>query len=368
MKSARFLFSLLILLGCSKSGNVKTGQGSATNRELPLELFREGNLAGYRDLGGQVAIKPQYVEAGDFSWGLARVKPDAKRGWGYIDASGTEIIQPQYEAAGDFADGMTVVLSKGQFVYIGPDGSSLGMFEEDHPAKPLVAGDTLYVVHPNGLIVRASGDINAAPVCQVPPDGAVQVASDAHAGPTATPDGLLGNWLFVRYHGKSGYLIDLYLSRYPQSREHQPVERYRLVGSSLNNDQYSTYTLIKFATGGCTIEHAGPNWTEDREIVPDATVDQVVARLKLYPAGATGSLLAAFNGISRTFVTQTGDSLSTTLRRDTEGFLNNLTVSKKNDIASIDITINGNPTGGVEIVTTSSTQPTDSGQEPSNPL
>ncbi len=369
MKSFYILsFSLLVLVGCPKSRQEKTNQGSATNRDMPLELYWEGSLVGYRDLSGQVAIKPRFAEAGDFSWGLARVKPDSKGGWGYIDASGNEVVHPQFEAAGDFADGITVVLSRGQFIYIGPDGSSLGLFEEYHPGKPLTTGDTLFVVHPNGLIVRTSGDVHAAPVCQVPPDGVVELVSDVHPSRSATPDGLLGSWRLVRYHRQSGYLFDLYISRYPQLREHQPVEHYRLVSSSSYNDEYSIYTLTKFATGGYLIEHTGLNWTEGREVIPDVNVDKVVARLKLHPVDNIGSLVSMFDGSSRTYTTSKGDSIVVKATRDSGGFLESVTLLKKNEESSLDVTIDKYGQDACEIVTISSTQPVASTSQSSNPF
>lgn len=363
LPTCAFLFLCIALPGCSKNKQEGEERNGSSNAGASLGLFEQGGEYGYKDASGTIVIKPQFVEAGDFSWGLARIKPDSKRGWGYIDGSGREVLPPQYKAAGDFVDGIAVVLSRGQFVYIGPDGSSLGLFEEEHPRKPLSAGDTLYVIHPNGLIMRSSGDLNAAPVSQVRPDDAVVYACDPQAARSESLDGFRGHWLLVRHQRQSGYLFDLYVSRYSRVLEHSPVECYRLIGSSLSNEGFSTYTLTKFATGGRRVVREGPNWTESREVVPDATVDQVMARIKLSPNGDIGSLVLAFNGTSRTYTTEKGDTVAVTVRRDAGGFLQNVTMSKRNEEATFDVTIGTYNTDNAEIVTTLSTQPTDTGHQ-----
>ena len=347
----------LALFGCSKNKQATTNRGTASNGSSSLSPFQQGTDFGYKNATGEIIIKPQYAEAGNFSWGLAAVRPSANGGWGYIDVSGNEIIHPQFEAAGDFVDGIAVVLKGGQFMYIGPDGSSLGAFDEDHPRKPLSVGDTLYVIHPNGLIARAAGDLNAAPAFQVKFDEAVVYITDPQTRRSESFDGLRGNWLSVRYRGKTGYLFDLYLSRYPSNVELQPVEHYRLISSLLNNDQYSTYTLTKFSSGGRTIVHDGPNWTENDEILPDVTVDQTIARLKLHPNGDLGSLVTSFTGTTNAYTTESGDSIALSARRDLAGFLEKVTLSRKNEESSFEATISKYTDEAVEIVTTLSTAP-----------
>ena len=354
---------MMTVLGCSKHQQTHSNQQTSTTDAASLQVFRQGDVYGYRDMVGSVVINPQYAEAGDFSWGLARVKPNAKGGWGYIDASGNEIIRPQYEAAGDFVDGMAVVLSKGQFMYIGPDGTPMGPFEENHPSHPLAVGDTLYVIHPSGLIMRASNDLRATPISQVRRGDRVLCATDKLARRSESVGGLKGTWVCVRYKGNTGYLIDLYLSRYPQELEHQPVERYQLAGSTLRNEDYSVYMLTRFATGGMTIVHTGPNWTESQEMVPQATVDQVVARLKLEPPGEIESLVSTFDGQSRTYTTEKGDTVSVRGRLDSSGFLQNLSLSRHNEDFMFDATISKFNSEDVEVSSTMSTPPSDQNNE-----
>ena len=355
----------LIIVGCSKKQTPKENN-TAAGAAGSLELFQEGGEFGYRDITGATIVKPQFAEAGNFSWGLARIKQEIKGDWGYINASGEEVIAPQFEGAGDFVDGIAVVLSQGNFNYIGPDGSSLGQFDEDRIRKPLSVGDTLYVIHPDGLIARALGDSHAAAMGQLRPGEAVEDMYDPHPRHLESIDGLRGTWRLVRYQGKSGYLLDVYLSRYPRAIEMQPVERYRVVVSAVKNEDYSTYDLTKFASGGRLIVHNGPNWTETQEIVPDANVDQVVAQLKLYPTAALGSLVAMYNGGSETRITEQGDTIAVTVRRDLNGFLENLAMTRKNEETRFDVSISKYSVTAVEIVTTLTAEAADTETDPEN--
>jgi len=356
---------VLAAAGCSKKQAQTNGQ-SSMNPAVSLERFQENGVYGYRDMAGKVVIKPQFAEAGDFSLGLARVRPDAKGGWGYIDASGDMTIPAQYEGASDFVDGIAVVLSKGELLYIGPDGGSLGSFNEDQPPRPLRVGDTLYVIHPGGLIARALGDAHAAPMGAVKPREAVENIYDPHSKRTEMVDGLLGTWRLVRYQGKSGYLFDLYLSRYPLAAGREPIERYRVVASELKTADYSTYALTKFASGGRMEIHNGPYWTEFQEIVPEATVDQVVARMKFYPEGDVGSLVGFYRGTSGTFMTETGDTVVVSVRRDGGGFLENLALLRKGEGNSFDVSISKYNADAVEIATTFTSEQTETQSQPSS--
>lgn len=71
---------------------------------------------GYRDADGKVAIAPKFVEAKDFSDGLAlvAVKDDnGTRKWGYIDTTGVFVISPKYtKLPGSFSDGLAPVVNK----------------------------------------------------------------------------------------------------------------------------------------------------------------------------------------------------------------------------------------------------------------
>lgn len=61
---------------------------------------------GFMAGDGSMAVQPQYVEALDFSEGLAAVRIEDK--WGYIDTKGNQVIEPQYDKAGGFSEGLAV--------------------------------------------------------------------------------------------------------------------------------------------------------------------------------------------------------------------------------------------------------------------
>jgi len=75
---------------------------------------------GFLDKTGKVVIEPKYVEAWDFSEGLARVavggewnlNQDRYRGstWGYVDRSGHEIVKPTMSSASDFSGGLALIV------------------------------------------------------------------------------------------------------------------------------------------------------------------------------------------------------------------------------------------------------------------
>ncbi|MGD1084133.1 MAG: WG repeat-containing protein [Verrucomicrobiota bacterium] len=68
----------------------------------------------YIDETGKTAIKLgfRYADAGDFSEGLACVR--APGGFGYIDKKGQEVIKPQYVQAFDFSEGYASVSKENQ--------------------------------------------------------------------------------------------------------------------------------------------------------------------------------------------------------------------------------------------------------------
>jgi hypothetical protein len=359
MKHSFIVFlSLLVFFGCSKSKKETSKHDSASADASGLQLFQQGDEFGYRDIIGQIAIKPQFAEAGEFSEGLARAKRNAGSRWGYINSAGDEVIAPQFDGASDFHDGKAVIQSGEKFMYIGPDGKSLGLFEDAPPYREFSAGDTLFVIHPNGLIARALGDMSSEAVGEVQFGEPVEYVYDPHPRQEQTIEGLRGAWLAVRFQGKRGYLFDVYLSRFPQTEEKRVVESYKVVVSSANNENYSTYTLTKYLSRGRAEIHEGLEWAESQEIVPASTVDQVIARMKLFPSGEVGAVVSQFNGDSGTFTTQSGDNVVIVVRRDSGGFFDHVTFARKTEEENLDVSISRYSFHDVEITIAST--PTES--------
>ncbi len=328
-----------IFLGCSKNKAGSSNQGSGASEAGGLQLFQEEDGFGYRDIVGQIAIRPQFAEAGEFSEGLARVKPDAGGPWGYINTSGEMVIPPKFDGASDFHDGKAVVQTGDKFVTIGPDGASMGFFEEAQRYRALSAGDTLFVIHPNGLIARSSGNEHAASVGTVAFGDPVEYVYDPHTRNEETIDGLRGAWLAVRFGKQRGYLFDVYLSRYPQTEEKRTVESYNVFVTSANNEHYSVYTLTKYRSGGRLEVHEGLDWAESQEIVPSASVDQAIGRMKLFPSGEVGLVVSVFNGESGTFDDGAGNTVVISVRRDADGFLDQVTFERKTEEENFDLSV-----------------------------
>ena len=150
------------LLDIDVEDDAQTAEGDDTQapdtdgRLLP---YLDGTLWGYKNVKGQVVIKPQFLrtleflkESGafaavnqngvllygllardgnwikepvwsdvrPFSEGLAAVEFDGK--WGYVDAAGNTVIPCTYREAGDFFCGRASVRPGSTFGYVDPDG------------------------------------------------------------------------------------------------------------------------------------------------------------------------------------------------------------------------------------------------------
>lgn len=75
-----------------------------------LMRFVDNQKFGYKDKDGNIIIKPQYVDAGDFSEGLAFVRRGKSSLWGYIDTTGATVIAPRFRQARPFSEGLAAVL------------------------------------------------------------------------------------------------------------------------------------------------------------------------------------------------------------------------------------------------------------------
>lgn len=80
-------------------------------------------LRGYIDKTGQIATKPQFSFASDFSEGLAAVKVGDR--YAYIDKMGKVVIEPQFDEAGAFSEGLARVRVDNKWRYINANGQFL---------------------------------------------------------------------------------------------------------------------------------------------------------------------------------------------------------------------------------------------------
>ncbi|KAK3604880.1 hypothetical protein CHS0354_000543 [Potamilus streckersoni] len=80
---------------------------------------------GYIGKDGKIVIKPQYDDASDFSYGLARVLEGNL--WGYIDLTGKKVIRSQYTKSEDFGPSNLARVSIQKFdFYIDKEGTFRG--------------------------------------------------------------------------------------------------------------------------------------------------------------------------------------------------------------------------------------------------
>ena len=87
---------------------------------------RVNDRYGYIDQRGKLVIKPQFIDAREFSEGLARVWVAGGKGrWGYVDLTGKMAIPAQFEWAEDFSEGLAVVKIDGKYGVIDKTGQLL---------------------------------------------------------------------------------------------------------------------------------------------------------------------------------------------------------------------------------------------------
>ena len=79
---------------------------------------------GFIDSTGSMAIRPFFLDTGDFHGGLAAVK-DINGKWGYIDKTGKMVIKADFEQAFDFNCGIAKVEDGGHSRYINMTGEYL---------------------------------------------------------------------------------------------------------------------------------------------------------------------------------------------------------------------------------------------------
>ncbi|TDF35349.1 WG repeat-containing protein [Histophilus somni] len=77
-----------------------------------LAKYKEGNLWGYINQKGEMAIPVQFAYAANFYDGLAAVKTSDGK-WGYIYPSGEYAIRPQFSCVFYFSEGLAAVTTTG---------------------------------------------------------------------------------------------------------------------------------------------------------------------------------------------------------------------------------------------------------------
>ena len=120
------------------------------------EGYEKGRY-GYVDRTGKIAIPYQFIKAGDFSEGLARVR--IEEGWGYIDKTGKTVIKPQFDEAGDFSEGLASVKTNAKWGFVNSSGSVVieQQFDQVGPFKNSLArvrmGNLMAYLNKEGKVI-----------------------------------------------------------------------------------------------------------------------------------------------------------------------------------------------------------------------
>ncbi len=81
---------------------------------------------GYINQNGEIIINPQFFRAGPFSEGLAAVDIGTVPGAGYINLQGNFIINPKFLKTYNFREGVAAVVPKaGKIIYINKEGEEV---------------------------------------------------------------------------------------------------------------------------------------------------------------------------------------------------------------------------------------------------
>lgn len=112
--------------------NFDTGKTIFEPRFADAGEFNEGlayakamRKYGYIDLKGEFAIKPQFIEAKDFSQKKAGVRIASEDGslkWGFINPKGKMVIEPQFDEVSNFSESMCAVRIDEYWGYINTKG------------------------------------------------------------------------------------------------------------------------------------------------------------------------------------------------------------------------------------------------------
>ncbi|MGG3281020.1 WG repeat-containing protein [Paenibacillus solani] len=97
----------------------------AFNFSEGLARVNQGKASGFINTKGELVIPYRYSETFDFSEGKAVVKLSAKGKYGYIDTSGKMVISPQFDYAKQFSEDTAVVSVNGKYGYINSKGDYL---------------------------------------------------------------------------------------------------------------------------------------------------------------------------------------------------------------------------------------------------
>lgn len=184
LRSVASLIFVLLLAGAAPLAAQTTDKAA----DEPLLIVKDGRY-GYIDHNGHMVIQPQYLWAGDFVAGMAKVflcgrvvfidrqgdvwprrpfsgaplRPLSSRGkTGFVDAAGEWVIRPRYEDALPFSEGLAAVKEDGKWGFVDTEGKAVldGLFDEAYYFNQGVAlvtvGEEHQLIDKSGRVLARS--------------------------------------------------------------------------------------------------------------------------------------------------------------------------------------------------------------------
>lgn len=121
--STLLLIVMIMIFGSVEKAQAAPGWVEALDFSEGLAAVKIDQKWGFIDKTGATVIKPQYDDAWPFCDGLAKISLNGK--WGFIDTKGTLIIEPKFYEVGNFGNGFAKVILNGKKCFIDKTGAVL---------------------------------------------------------------------------------------------------------------------------------------------------------------------------------------------------------------------------------------------------
>lgn len=131
MKNMHFTHILFAVFCITLMGGSAMAQKQSNN--LFLIVNDDGNLYGFMNSKGTIIVKPQYVNANEFSEGMAAVAvqdDDYNFNWGFVNHTGKLVIPAIYTEVSNFSDGVAFAKLDGKWLLIDKNGKTVAKCNE----------------------------------------------------------------------------------------------------------------------------------------------------------------------------------------------------------------------------------------------
>jgi hypothetical protein len=176
-----------------------------------IELFpiAQGDHAIYLDRDGNMPISTLFEEASVFVNGLAkvRVQEGEKLLYGFINQKGEFVIKPQFVEATDFSDGFAIVVRENEApAVINEKGEQVFVMKSANAMQTFKGGLAAYAVYSKDAGMPLWGFVNAEGKTVIEPQfmevGAFSEGRCKVAFPSKQKKSTAGEWSFINVEGK----------------------------------------------------------------------------------------------------------------------------------------------------------------------